>query len=46
MTAPIPLDDFDRRALLLDEMSDVEIGEMAAAEIPPEHRYSVSVIPD
>ena len=34
------------RVMLLDEMSDAEIAEMAASEIPPEHRYSISQIPD
>ena len=36
----------DRRVMLLDEMSDSEIEEMAEAEIPHEHRYRTSEIPD
>lgn len=40
------LRELDRRVVLLDQMSDAEIEEMAAAEIPPEHRYRISEIPD
>ena len=40
------LKELDRRVMLLDEMSDAEIAEMAASEIPPEHRYGISQIPD
>jgi hypothetical protein len=46
MTRREPLGDVDRRTMLLDEMSDAEIDEMARSEIPPEHRYSVSEIAD
>lgn len=40
------LKDLDRRVRLLDDMSDAEIEEMAASEIPPQHRYSISDIRD
>jgi prevent-host-death family protein len=40
------LKNLDRRVRLLDDMADSEIEEMAASEIPPQHRYSVSDIPD
>jgi len=40
------LKELDRRVMLLDEMSDAEIEEMAEAEIPAAHRYSLSKIPD
>jgi PHD/YefM family antitoxin component YafN of YafNO toxin-antitoxin module len=40
------LKELDRRAMLLDEMSDAEIEEMAESEIPSAHRYSISEIPD
>jgi prevent-host-death family protein len=40
------LKELDRRVLLLDEMPDSDIEEMLRAEIPPEHRYSLSDIPD
>jgi len=40
------LKDLDRRVMLLDEMSDADIEEMADSEIPPAHRYSLSKIPD
>ncbi len=40
------LKELDRRVMLLDEMSDAEIEEMAEAEVPPAHRYSISEIPD
>ncbi len=40
------LKELDRRILRLDAMSDGEIEEMLQAEIPPEHRYSLSEIPD
>jgi DNA-binding transcriptional regulator/RsmH inhibitor MraZ len=46
MTGHEPPEDVDRRTMLLDEMSEVEIDEMARSEIPPEHRYSVSEIAD
>ena len=39
------LKELDRRVMLLDEMSDAEIEEMAEAEIPREHRYSIGDIP-
>ena len=39
------LKELDRRVMLLDEMSDVEIEQMVEAEIPPEYRYSISDIP-
>jgi hypothetical protein len=32
--------------MLLDEMPDSEIEEMAESEIPSAHRYSISEIPD
>ena len=35
------LKELDRRVMLLDEMSDAEIEEMAAAEIQAAYRYSV-----
>jgi len=40
------LKELDRRVMLLDEMSDAEIEEMAKSEIPSAHRYSISEIPD
>lgn len=40
------LRELDRRVMRLDEMSDAEIEEMAASEIPAAHRYSLSKIPD
>ena len=40
------LKELDRRVLRLDDMSDTEIDEMVQAEIPPEHRYRLSEIPD
>ena len=40
------LKELDRRVLLLDEMPERDIEEMLQAEIPPEHRYSLSDIPD
>jgi prevent-host-death family protein len=40
------LKELDRRVMLLDEMSDAEIEEMAASEIPPAHRYRISEVPD
>jgi prevent-host-death family protein len=40
------LKELDRRVMLLDEMSDAEIEEMAGSEIPPAERYSISEIPD
>jgi prevent-host-death family protein len=40
------LKELDRRVMLLDEMSDAEIEEMAESEIPREHRYGISEIPD
>ena len=40
------LKELDRRVMLLDEMSDAEIEEMAESEIPSAHRYSISEIPD
>jgi len=40
------LKELDRRVMLLDEMSPDEIDEMADAEIPPQHRYSISDIGD
>jgi prevent-host-death family protein len=39
------LKELDRRVMLLDEMSDVEIEEMAQSDIPIAHRYSVREIP-
>ncbi len=36
----------DRRVLWLEEMPDGDIEEMLRAEIPPEHRYSLTDIPD
>lgn len=36
----------DRRVVRLDDMTDAEIEEMAAAEIPLEARYSIDDIPD
>ena len=38
------LKELDRRVTRLDEMSDADIAEMAAAEIPPEYRYSIGDI--
>lgn len=40
------LQELDRRILRLEDLSDVELGELAAAEIPVEHRYSSNDIPD
>lgn len=40
------LKQLDRRVLRLDAMSDAEIEEMLQAEIPAEHRYSLTDIPD
>ena len=40
------LSELDRRVMRLDDMSDDEIEEMLASKIPPEHRYSISEIPD
>jgi prevent-host-death family protein len=40
------LKELDRRVMLLDELSDAEIEEMAESEIPSAHRYSISEIPD
>jgi prevent-host-death family protein len=40
------LKELDRRVMRLDDMSDAEIDEMLRSEIPPEHRYSLSDIPD
>ena len=40
------LKELDRRVMLLDEMSDADIEEMAASEIPTAHRYSISEVPD
>lgn len=40
------LKEFDRRVVRLDEMSDAQIEEMVAAEIPPELRCSLDDIPD
>ena len=40
------LKELDRRVMLLDEMSDAEIEEMAASEIPAAYRYSLSEIPE
>ena len=40
------LKELDRRVMLLDEMSDSEIEEMALSEIPTAERYSISEIPD
>jgi len=40
------LKELDRRVMLLDEMSDTDIEQMAEAEIPPEYRYSISDIPE
>jgi prevent-host-death family protein len=40
------LRELDRRVMRLDEMSDAEIEEMADSEIPPQHRYSISEIPE
>ena len=40
------LKELDRRVMLLDEMSDAEIEEMAASQIPPAHRYRISEVPD
>jgi antitoxin StbD len=40
------LKELDRRVMRLDDLSDAEIDEMAAAEIPAEHRYSIVQIPD
>jgi prevent-host-death family protein len=40
------LKELDRRVMRLDDMSDDEIEEMAAATIPPAYRYSISEIPE
>ena len=40
------LKELDRRVMRLDEMSDAQMEEMVAAEIPPELRYSLDDIPD
>lgn len=40
------LKELDRRVMRLDEMSDAQIEEMVAAEIPPELRCSLDDIPD
>lgn len=40
------LRELDRRILRLEDMSDEELDEMAAAEIPPEFRYSSDSLPD
>ena len=40
------LRELDRRVMLLDDMSDAEIEEMAGSEIPAAYRYSLSKIPD
>ena len=40
------LSELDRRVRRLDELSDNEIEEMAASEIPAEYRYSISDIRD
>ena len=40
------LKELDRRVMLLDEMSENDILEMAESEIPPEYRYTSSQIPD
>lgn len=40
------LKEVDRRVMLLEEMSDSDLSEMAGSEIPPEHRYSISEISD
>ena len=40
------LKELDRRAMLLDEMTDAEVEVMAESEIPPAERYSISEIPD
>jgi PHD/YefM family antitoxin component YafN of YafNO toxin-antitoxin module len=40
------LRELDRRIMRLDEMSDAEIEEMASSEIPSQHRYSISEIPE
>lgn len=39
------LKQLDRRVLRLDEMSEAEIEEMAASEIPSAYRYGLSEIP-
>jgi len=39
------LKELDRRVMLLDELPDAVIEEMAEAEIPRENRYSVRDIP-
>jgi prevent-host-death family protein len=38
------LKELDRRVMLLDQMSDIDIEQMAEAEIPPQYRYSISDI--
>ena len=40
------LKELDRRVIRLDEMSDAEVEEMVAGEIPAAYRYSVSDIPE
>jgi len=40
------LRELDRRVLLLDEMAEAEIVEMAEAEIPAAYRYSITEIPE
>ncbi len=40
------LKELDRRVMLLDDMSDAEIEEMAEAEIPSGHHYSIRDIQD
>jgi prevent-host-death family protein len=40
------LKDLDRRVLRFEEMTDAQIAEMLAAEIPEEYRYNSSDIPD
>ena len=40
------LKELDRRVMLLDEMPDTDIEEMAESEIPHAHRYSISKIPN
>lgn len=40
------LKELDRRVIQLDNMSEADIAEMVDSDIPPEHRYSISQIPD
>jgi prevent-host-death family protein len=40
------LKELDRRVMRLEETADSDIEEMLRAEIPAEHRYSLSDIPD